>query len=243
MQVWMSNWLMTMPRQVSLFLLLLFSCSLGTHRWKTWWLHTPHDSMFQCRAAPRSLSLWWERLLLGWAPPLRSKLQTPAEGWSQHKHNCLFHPDDKNRERERDFHNRNTLKNSFPSFLQRFQDNLPLDTHPIENSGKEDKRTKDWTSTCSMCILWASDGDDLLCPCSGPALLYKLLSVLPDWHSLPWDCWCCWSLAWPGCLLSACSSLKPLWTSWAPSPTGSTSLLFPSAPRWLHRTGSKVRGV
>ena len=73
---------------------LLFSCSLGTRRWKTWRPHTPHGPTFQCWAAPHSWSLW---LRINWslAPRLDSRLQTPAGGWSLRTHNCSFHSDGK----------------------------------------------------------------------------------------------------------------------------------------------------
>lgn len=96
-QVWISTWVMMM--QVLPFL-LLFSCSLGTHRWKTWPLHTPHDPIFQCWAAPHSWSLWW-KILWNLVPPLDSRLRIPEEGSSPHTHNCAFHPDDNNSRKER----------------------------------------------------------------------------------------------------------------------------------------------
>ena len=104
---------------------------------------------------------------------------------------------------------------------------------------QENKRTEKLHLLQCVCvcvhILWVCDGDYLLCHCFEPALLYKLSSVQPDWRIPPWAGWCRWFLAWPGFLLSVCSSLKPLRTSWTLSPAGSTSLLFPSDPKWLHR--------
>lgn len=185
-----------MPVEKPIFLLLLFSCSLGTHRWKTWWLHIPHGPMFQCWAAPHSLSLKWG-ILWNSAPLPGSKLQTPADDWNLHKHNCSFQPDDKNIENAV-FHSRyRTVPQQFAKFL------VPeiaswysclKNGIIVQNSG----------CTCIMLCVHS------LCPCFDLAFQYKLLSVRLDWHNQPGDGWSCWFLAWPERLLLAYSSLRPL---------------------------------
>ena len=223
---------------------LLFSCSLGTRRWKTWRPHTPHGPTFQCWAAPHSWSLW---LRISWslAPRLDSRLQTPAGGWSLRTHNCSFDSDGKKVRGASLIRAWNLIylrwwqqqqQQNHPSFInysEKLQTAEALDSHCLIFpcgflSGVQ-------CMTVSSLYVCVCAVDPLLCPCSEPAHQCKLSSVLRGWRSPPWVGWCRWFWAWPASLLWACSSSTPLWTSWAPSPAGSTSPPSPSAPGWLHR--------